>query len=643
MLSIRNIAILAHVDAGKTTLSERILFTAGEIGRPGNVEEGLATMDYLPEEKARGITIEAGVAHFDWRNIWFNFIDTPGHIDFGAEVDMALSAVEGAVLVVSAANGVETQTMTAWNKLRSCGIRTILFINKLDNSDYSLDEVLFNIEESLGARPVLLSLPEYRDGKISSVLDVISQTRLTHDDEGKEEVTRFDADDAPPEAIKYYKEAVEFASLFDDAVLESALNGEVVLPKDLIRGLEKLSKSDDYILCYAGSALENFGTRSLMTGLSFFLPPPPKFKSKALGQIIRLRFFRGFGEISLFRSMCNKPCGDWPAGFLFYRMKANMLLPEKEIREGDIYAMQSESKVELGDFLDAKGNTFILENEEPIRNKYQPLLQTQIECLRTEDFVHVEESLFILSRMDPSFRVSRHPEGGFWVLYTVGEVQLDILLARLIREFHCEVRAGKPEVQWQERLVKQVGPVQNSFQVEADKVTISISASPLNDSESDIRLDAIFLEDAPREILAGVRSALLESSEIGFLGKGSLVGVEYEIHSLDYTEGVTIPMIKKACADAVGMLVKPSDLILYEPYMELNLECPVEFAGVVTNDIQSRHGKIKEIGGDGKTHTLLAEVPLKNFFGYSTTVRSISRGTASYDLRLLGFKNGFLS
>ena len=137
MQSIRNIAILAHVDAGKTTLSERILFTAGEIGRPGNVEEGLATMDYLPEEKARGITIEAGVAHFEWRNIWFNFIDTPGHIDFGAEVDMALSAVEGAILVVSAANGVETQTMTAWKKLRSAGVRT-LFINKLDNQEYSL-------------------------------------------------------------------------------------------------------------------------------------------------------------------------------------------------------------------------------------------------------------------------------------------------------------------------------------------------------------------------------------------------------------------------------------------------------------------------------------------------------------------------
>lgn len=638
MQSIRNIAILAHVDAGKTTLSERILFTAGEIGRPGNVEEGLATMDYLPEEKARGITIEAGVAHFEWRDIWFNFIDTPGHIDFGAEVDMALSAVEGAVLVVSAANGVETQTMTAWNKLRTVGVRTLLFINKLDNKDYSLDEVLLNVEERLGVRPLLLSIPEYENGKISAVLDVISQTRLTHNEEGREEVVRINSKEASSDVKKYYKEAVEFASLFDDSVLEQALNGAEVSPKDLIRGLEKLAKSDEYVLCYAGSALENFGVRSLMTGLSFFLPSPPSFNKKALGQVVRLRYFRGYGEISLFRSMCNQPCSQWPSGYTFYRMKANMLLPENEIREGDIYAMKSELKMELGDCLGKDGKTFNIQSEESIRSKYQPLLQTQIECLKIEDYNHIEESLHILSRMDPSFKLARHPDGGYWIMHTVGEVQLEVLLARLKREFHCDVRAGEPEVQWQERIVEKVGPIENSFQLGPHKVTVSLSAEPLLESEFDIRLRADFLEEAPRDILAGVRSALLETAEVGFLGKGSLVGVLFEIHSLEYTQDVNISMIKKACADAVLILLKQVKIVLYEPYMALHLECPVEFAGVVTNDIQSRQGKIKEIGGDGKTHSLEAEVPLKEFFGYSTSVRSISKGTAVYDLRLVGFK-----
>lgn len=192
MQPIRNIAILAHVDAGKTTLSERILFAAGEVRRPGKVEEGLATMDYLPEEKERGITIESGVAHFEWKNTWFNFIDTPGHVDFGAEVDMALTAVEGAVLVVSAASGVETQTVAAFKKLRAAGVPTILYINKLDNPDYSLDETLINVEEILGVRPVLMTVPEYENGQMVSVLDVLSKSRLVHSDRGEEVVDSAD-------------------------------------------------------------------------------------------------------------------------------------------------------------------------------------------------------------------------------------------------------------------------------------------------------------------------------------------------------------------------------------------------------------------------------------------------------------------
>ena len=353
--SIRNIAILAHVDAGKTTLSERILFTAGEVRRPGKVEEGLATMDYMPEEKERGITIESGVAHFEWKNTWFNFIDTPGHVDFGAEVDMALSAVEGAVLVVSAASGVETQTVAAFKKLRAAGVRTILFVNKLDNADYSLDETLINIEEVLGVRPVLMTLPEYRDGKMTAVLDVLSQSRLEHSDTGEEVVDEnWNVDDGwdnSRELKKHYSEAVEFASNFDDEILSLAMEKKPVSPKLLLRGLKALAASDDYALCYAGSAMEGFGVRSLVTALSFFLPEVPSFNSDELGQVIRLRHFKGVGEISLFRSHTDMLRKEWPVGFEFSRLKANLLVPVEEIRVGDIYAMRTPFETELGQIL----------------------------------------------------------------------------------------------------------------------------------------------------------------------------------------------------------------------------------------------------------------------------------------------------
>ena len=697
---IRNIAILAHVDAGKTTLSERILFAAGEIHRPGRVEDGLATMDYMPEEKERGITIESGVAHFEWKNTWFNFIDTPGHVDFGAEVDMALTAVEGAVLVVSAASGVETQTLASFRKLRESRVRTILFVNKLDNPDYSLDETLINIEETLGVRPVLMSVPQFKDGKMCAMLDVLSQSRLVHSESGAEVIDdgwESDAGAVEERALlkKYYDEAVEFASNFDDEILSLALENKPVPPKMLLRGLKSLAASDEYVICYAGSALEGFGVRSLVTALSFFLPEVPTFGENELGQVIRLRHFRGVGEISLFRSHVDLLRRDWPAGFEFSRLKANMLLPVDEIRAGDIYAMVSPFETELGQviYLDdncarrmsrqtkfdmtesnswylseakvqrretrdergeraagtslraegeaisnASGNAALNGNAAPsISENYLPLLQTRVECVRTEDYAHVERSLSVLARMDPSFRVQKD-DGGFWYLHTVGEVQLDVLLARLKREFGCEVRAGSPEVRWQERLCREVGPAENTFQIGPHKMSISISASPLEGDAHDIRLSAEFMEKAPLEILAGVRSALLESTEVGVLGKGPLVGVRFEVHRFEWTEGALPPMIKKCCADAVAKLVKPADVQLYEPVMELSLECPVNFAGLVTGDIQARDGKVKEIEGDGKTHFLKADVPLRKIFGYATGVRSISKGTALYSMKLLGYR-----
>ena len=647
---IRNIAILAHVDAGKTTLSERILFAAGEVRRPGRVEDGLATMDYMPEEKERGITIESGVAHFEWKDSWFNFIDTPGHVDFGAEVDMALSAVEGAVLVVSAASGVETQTIAAFKKLREAGVRTILFVNKLDNPDYSLDDTLMNIEEILGVRPVLMTLPQYENGRMTGILDVLSQCRLTHSDTGEEVVDDGwnveDGWDGSRELKQHYAEAVEFASNFDDEVLKLAMDGKRVPPKMLLRGLKALANSDDYALCYAGSAMEGFGVRSLVTALTFFLPDVPEFNEGELGQVIRLRHFKGVGEISLFRSHTDMERKAWPAGFEFSRLKANLLQPVDEIRSGDIYAMRTPFETELGQILKVtpEGRSDLIpqsdQGERPhasIRDKYQPLLQTRVECLGSEDYHHVEKSLNTLSRMDPSFRVQKD-DGGFWYLHTVGEVQLDVLLARLKREFGCEVRAGSPEVRWQERLCRDVGPVENTFQLGPHKISIKLSATPLDSDAHDIRLSAEFLETAPREILAGVRSALLESTEVGILGKGALVGVCFEVHEFTWTEGALPPMIKKACADAVTKLIKPADVQLYEPIMELSLECPVNFAGLVTGDIQARDGKVKEIGGDGKTHFLKADIPLRKIFGYATGVRSISKGTALYSMKLLGYR-----
>ncbi len=638
MQPIRNIAILAHVDAGKTTLSERILFTAGEVRLPGNVEDGLATMDYMPEERKRGITIESGVAHFEWRGIWFNFIDTPGHVDFGAEVDMALSAVDGAVLVVSATDGVETQTLSAWKKLKGNGVSTIVFINKLDCSASSLDETLIAIEEYLGARPVLLSVPEFADArgerKVRSELDVVSGTRLALLD-GKEEPEAVEDAASKSRWKGAFAEAVEAASEFDDEILSLALEGKSVPPKMLVRGLKELAASDKYVLCYAGSAKENFGVRSLMNGLSFFLPDPPKFKKRFLGEVIRLRHFQGSGEISLFRSMANLEKAKWPEGLEFFRLKASSLEPVSRILAGDIYALRSPRKLSLGERIALDGTV----SEEIVsRKSYDSLLQTHLECARAEDFPSVERNLRLLCRMDPSIRVTPHPEAGFWVLHTVGEVQLEVILERLKREFGCDVRAGNPDVLWQERLKCPLSPVENSFQAGPFSVKLSLAAKRLPEDSTEVSLAGNALENLSQDVLAGLRSAVLESAAVGILGKGSLVGVEFLIDEFSASENAPVPMIKKACSDAVAKLVRPSDICLYEPYMELSLECPAEYAGLLGGDVLAREGKIVSVGGNGVLHSMVAELPLRKLFGYATAVRSGCKGRAEYSLRFLEYR-----
>ncbi|MCF0220681.1 MAG: GTP-binding protein, partial [Fibrobacter sp.] len=333
-----------------------------------------------------------------------------------------LSAVEGAVLVVSAASGVETQTVAAFKKLREAGVRTILYVNKLDNPDYSLDDTLINIEEVLGVRPVLMTIPEYGDGQMRGVLDVLSKSRLVHDENGLEVVDCACGaciDGAGGELLtKHYKEACEFASNFDDDVLEMALEGKTVPPKDLLRGLKAMAGDQNYALCYAGSAMAGFGVRSLLTALTFFLPEVPRFNDGELGQVIRLRHFKGVGEISLFRSHCDMERKVWPAGFEFSRLKANLLIPVDEIRAGDIYAVRTPFEVELGQvvYLDerrmTKDERGVGCDDHNIRNRYTPLLQTRVECISTEDYRHVEKSLATLSRMDPSFDVEKN-DGGY--------------------------------------------------------------------------------------------------------------------------------------------------------------------------------------------------------------------------------------
>ena len=304
---------------------------------------------------------------------------------------------------------------------------------------------------------------------------------------------------------------------------------------------------------------------------------------------------------------------------------------------GDIYALRSPKRLSLGMRLSLSGEPMDLENRAGQEN-YHSLLQTRLECLRSEDFTLVESSLELLARMDPSIRIVPRPDVGCWLLYTVGEVQLEVVLERLKREFGCDVRAGNPDVLWQERLNDSLSPVENSFCAGPFSVKLSLAAKRLPETSTEVSLAGSALKGLSPDVLAGLRSAISESASIGVLGKGALVGVEFLIDEFSAVENTPVPMIKKACADAVEKLVRPADICLYEPYMELSLECPAEYAGLLGGDILAREGKIVQVGGDGVLHSFVAELPLRKLFGYATAVRSGCKGRAQYTIRFLEYR-----
>jgi len=592
MPDIRNIAVLAHIDAGKTTLSERMLWTAGQILRPGNVEDGLATMDYLPEEKAKGITIEAGISHFEWRDIWWNLIDAPGHIDFGMEADTALQAADGVILVVSALDGIQPQTFAAWEKLKSLNKPCIIFFNKTDLPEARLEESFLEIEDQFGITPLLMNWPVTNEG----VWDVLSGSFLKHDAEGKEDIFEFTKEKTEMES--YRKEACEAASLADDAILKKMLAKQNVENSELLAGLQKLLNQKKHILCYAGSAKKNTGIRSLLNGISFFIKPQA-IKSKEVGQVIRYRFFTGMGEVAIFKSFKN---GKVPSGLKFYRIHAQNLSEVREIFCGDIYAVKGMEHKKTG--------------------SYSPLLQMRIECLKASDWEAANEALKSIERTDNSIKVTENSDGS-WTLHAMGAVQFDFILSRLKREFRCEVRAGEPSVELREMLSKKLEAIENFCQIGDTSVKISLSAEPN---------DAGFAVEGPEK--DAIISALDEFCQSGVLGKGSLWNVKFVLHKFE-VQGNSPAVIKKACLDAAKMLVEPSSVQIYEPWVNLTVQCPSLFAGAVASDLLARGAKIINSDGDGKKSRYYAEAPLSKLARYTTELLSITKGGGNFFLHYL--------
>jgi elongation factor G len=620
----RNIAILAHVNAGKTTVSERLLYFSAAITGTGEVDEGLATMDYLEEEKKRGITIEAGIASYTWKGVRVTFVDTPGHVDFGAEVDFALRSVEGAVLVVSGVGGVESQTLAAWEKIRRNGNAPLVFINKADLPGADCARALEQIRVLFKTTPVVLNFPVFRDGQIDGVIDVVHELALFRSAENPRRLVKGEIPEScHDEYIRHRQALIEFASRHDDAVLRGWLDGRAVEAADLLAGVRAGVAAGAGVPVCMGSALRNAGVRQLLNAVNLMLPPPaiPADADKAIGFVIKARWYSGIGKIFLAKIFSGRAARAMK-GADFYRVFAETLEAIGDPGDGDIVAVRTDRPLMAGMHL-GRGAA-------PEGGGYRPLLQARLEVSDASEHARVNAALRVMAEADPSIQIEADTATGGWIVRTVGELQLDVFCRRLKAEHGCDVRTGTPVVRHLEKpraAVRGARGTAHGFGTEASVTFNALKNS--NPDENHIRFPA-GLDPLEEEVLRDCFRAFCAQ---GVRGRGEIAGLEVELTEIGGgTRPVPPPLLAKTFADALTQNLKSGDFDVFEPIMNLEIIVPETFCGAVLADLSTRGGIIRKIDADGRNSIIFLEIPLENVFGYATLLRSLSKGLGVFVL-----------
>ena len=642
----RNIAILAHVDAGKTTVSERLLYFSETIPGLGEVDEGLATMDYLEEEKKRGITIEAGIASYSWKGARVTFVDTPGHVDFGVEVDFALRAVEGVILVLSGVSGIESQSLEAWEKIKANRNRTLLFINKLDLPSADYRRVMEQVQVMFGVKPVALTLPVFVEGPsggppaLDGVIDVLNQLALFR---SVEHPRRLIKGEVPAFLRKEYAEArqrlVDVAAEFSDAVLDAYLKGGEIRNEDILAGVTA-AMSAGYVPVYMGSAIKNVGIRQLMNGVNQLLPAPAASPElgQAAGFIIKIRHYQDIGRI--FLAKIADPSGlaslDSARVFRVFAESLEEIGDLSEIRAGDIVAIQSPHNFRMGQILlpggRADGSAMSVPAAAGLGLKqYRPLLQSRIELARAEDYETVDRVLKQLAETEPSITIENDPATGGWLISTVGELQLDVFTKRLRNDHKCDIKIGAPTVRYLEKPKFAALSIENASSAGGFEIKVALAAASNPEDDRNVLLFADpAVEAGYREVM---EAAFGQFCAQGVCGYGTLAGLRITVEEIaSNRHPIPLPFLSKCFSDALKLNLVCAHFELFEPIMKLEIIIPDEFCGAVLADLAARGGIVRKLDSDGYNSIILLEIPLSNTFGYTTLLRSLSKGLGVYVL-----------
>jgi elongation factor G len=668
----RNIGIMAHIDAGKTTTSERILYYTGKSHKIGEVHDGDTVMDWMVQEQERGITITAAATMCYWKDHRVNLIDTPGHVDFTIEVERSLRVLDGAVAVFDGVNGVEPQSETVWRQANKYKVPRICFINKMDRVGADFVMSVNSIKEKLGANPIPIQVPIGLEDSFKGLVDLIENKAYIWSSEGKGE--SYEVVDVPSdiaaEVSKYRTEVIEKIVEFDDALLEKYLNGEEVTVAELKAALRKgtLELKAFPVLC--GSAFKNKGVQPLLDSVIAYLPSPldvppitgthPEKPEKEIECPVdfdappvalafkiasdafagTLTFIRVYsGEVKVGDQLLNPRTEKKERIQRLVKMHANSREEIQSLKAGDIGAVIGLKFTGTGDTLCQTSHPIVLESI----TFPEPVIAVAIEAKSSADQDKMLQGLDKLQKEDPSCRLRNDPETGQTLLAGMGELHLEILVDRLLREHKVQANVGKPQVSYRETITT---PVQETHTYERDLggekhfAKVALKLEPISQKEGiQFHSNVAVTKDFTQPFLKSIENGFREAAEVGPVANYSMIGIKGTLLGVETQPDASSEMAFKAATSlAFRDAVKKAQVELMEPIFKLEITCPDDFVGNVVGDLNSRRGKILNMNiKPGGGQIINAEAPLATLFGYATDIRSLSQGRASFSMEFLEY------
>ena len=672
---LRNIGIMAHIDAGKTTTTERVLYYTGRLHRVGEVHEGAATMDWMEQEQERGITITAAATTCHWERFGteyrINIIDTPGHVDFTAEVERSLRVLDGAVAVFCAVGGVEPQSETVWRQADRYGVPRIALVNKMDRVGADFENVVGMMRERLGANAFPVQYPLGEGELFTGIVDIVRNKALHYQDELGSEVEEGEVPDSLVEKVKELRhEIMEAAVEHDDALLEKYLGGEELTDEELSHAIRAATIAGKIFPVFCGSAFKNKGVRALLDGVIDYLPSPLDVPAILghLPQHDETPAVRKASDDAHFSALAFKIMTDPFVGKLTYvrvysgslpsgsyvlnatqdrkqrvgrllQMHANKREERDEVFAGDIAAVIGLKNVKTGDTICHPDHPIILE----AMHFPEPVISVAIEPKTRVDQDKLTGGLVKLADEDPTFRVHTDEETSQTIISGMGELHLEIIVDRLRREFSVEANIGRPQVSYRETIRSRSEKVEGKFVRQSggrgQYGHVVINIEPMEPGGGFVFEDRVKGGVIPREFISSVEQGIKEALDSGVLAGYPVIDLKVELidgsyHDVDSSEMA----FKIAGSMAIKNGVKKSAPVLLEPVMDVEVVTPSDYMGDIIGDLSSRRGKVGGMTDRGDAQIIGASVPLGEMFGYATTLRSLSQGRAVYTMQFAHYE-----